>query len=171
METSFKQQTEPCGAHDFDFFHGSWQIRHRRLKERLAGCTEWQEFGGNCTTRPLLGGLGNVDDNIIHLPDDPYRAITLRTFDAQEGCWSIWWLDGRHPQTLDTPMRGRSEHGIGRFFCDDVLNGKPITVRFLWTHTPTGPRWEQAFSDDGGLSWETNWIMDFSKQEGTDSGE
>ena len=152
-------------AHDFDFFHGRWAVRHRRLKDRLAGCTQWEVFGGSTRVQPLLGGLGNVDDNVIELPAGSYRAATLRSFDPATKQWAIWWLDGRHPHSVDVPMIGGFEAGIGTFFADDTHDGRPIKVRFLWSNiTPTTARWEQAFSTDGGKTWETNWEMDFTRE-------
>lgn len=152
-------------ASDFDFFIGPWQVAHRRLKERLAGCTEWESFSGTTTVQKILGGQGNMDDNTLELPGGAYRALTLRTFDADRAQWSIWWLDGRQPGRLDTPMVGRFDgHGTGTFHADDTLNGRPIRVRFLWTHRGlAAPHWEQAFSADAGASWETNWTMDFTR--------
>lgn len=148
----------------FDFFHGRWNVRHRRLAERLVGSTTWVEFGGTCAVSPLLAGHGNVDDNLLELPSGPYRAVTLRAFDAATDRWAIWWLDGRTPAQLDPPLLGRFDDGVGRFFADDMLAGRPIQVRFLWTATdPAAPRWEQAFSADDGATWETNWEMRFSR--------
>jgi hypothetical protein len=61
-------RTLPADAsHDFDFLFGSWRVQHRRLKERLAKSTQWVEFDGTCVTQPLLGGFGNVDDNVQDL--------------------------------------------------------------------------------------------------------
>lgn len=150
---------------DFDFFIGDWRVRHRRLKQRLAGCDEWDEFDGTCHVRRLLGGAGNCDDNLLAMPGGAYRAVTLRSFDAATGLWSIWWLDGRTPHRLDPPMIGGFDAGTGVFHADDTFNGMPIRVRFLWhVSTPEAPRWEQAFSADGGNTWETNWIMDFARE-------
>jgi hypothetical protein len=152
-------------ANDFDFFHGRWTVHHRRLKDRLAGCTEWDIFGGSTAVQPLLGGAGNVDDNVIELPGGTYRAATFRAFDPATEQWAIWWLDGRHPHSVDVPMIGCFENGIGTFFADDTHQGRPIKVRFLWFRiTPTSARWEQAFSPDGGKTWETNWVMDFTRE-------
>jgi hypothetical protein len=152
---------------DFDFFIGSWRVTHTRLRERLAGGSDWDEFTGVTVTRKILGGFGNIDDNWLDLPGAPYRAVTLRTFDPAAKQWSIWWLDGRNPQALDTPMRGVFEGGVGKFFAHDTFDGRPIGVRFLWTpNDGEGPRWEQAFSEDSGASWETNWIMRFRRSEG-----
>ncbi len=149
---------------DFDFLIGHWQVRHRRLKERLLGCDDWEHFDGRCRMWPLLGGLGNIDDNVLELPGGTYRAASLRTFDPATRQWSIWWVDGRHPRQLDTPVVGSFAGGVGEFLCDDTLRGQPVRVRFRWTDiSPTGARWQQAFSGDGGASWETNWVMDFER--------
>lgn len=155
-------------ASDFDFFVGAWQIQHRRLKERLTGCQEWECFEGRSVMQTLMGGHANVDDNVIHLPGGDYRALTLRSFDATTGLWSIWWLDGRHPGRLDVPVVGGFRDGQGIFDADDTLNGQPIVVRFTWTVCSEmgQPRWEQAFSPDGGQSWEVNWVMDFRPVQG-----
>ena len=154
---------ESPGVHDFDFFVGRWDVHHRRLKERLANNHEWLDFTGTTITSALMGGAANVDDNVLELPGNPYRAVSLRSFDAKSGLWSIWWLDGRSPQgPLDTPVQGRFQGGVGTFYAEDTFNGKPIRVRFVWSDiTPTSARWEQAFSTDGGKTWETNWIMEF----------
>jgi hypothetical protein len=151
-------------AHDFDFLMGDWQVAHQRLRERLVGCTEWQHFTGTCRMQPVLGGAGNVDDNLLHLPEGSYRAVSLRAFDAATRRWSIWWLDGRHPDRIDVPVVGGFDAGLGSFFASDVIQGQVVRVRFSWldTHTTT-PRWEQAFSVDGGQSWEINWNMTFTR--------
>jgi hypothetical protein len=152
------------GARDFDFFIGTWAVQHRRLKSRLNGCADWEDFTGHAVTRSILGGMGNLDDNILHLPAASYRAVTLRSYDPVAGQWSIWWLDGRNPGVLDAPMRGRFGDGRGEFFANDLFDGKPIVVRFIWSDiTPASARWEQAFSADDGASWETNWVMTFTR--------
>ncbi|HEY0232723.1 MAG TPA: hypothetical protein VGC55_15855, partial [Dokdonella sp.] len=136
-----------------------------RLKQRLAGSHEWIEFEGTCGNRALMAGWGNVDENAIDLPGDAYRGVGLRSYDPKSGLWSIWWLDGRHPSgDLDPPVRGRFERGVGTFYADDTLNGKPIRVRYQWSKiTPTSAHWEQAYSPDAGKTWETNWLMDFQR--------
>ena len=149
---------------DFDFFMGKWIIRHRRLKERLAGNNEWIEFSGTAVAQPLLGGQANVDDHVLDFPPGPYRAASLRCYDPEKQVWSIWWLDSRTPGHLDPPVVGTFIEGIGTFLADDILDGRPIQVRFTWTDTQTPtPHWEQAFSADGGKTWETNWTMDFTR--------
>jgi len=149
---------------DFDFIIRSWQVRHRRLKERLTGCTEWVEFDGTSSTQKVLGGFGNVEDNLLLVPERSCRAVALRSFCSATGQWSIWWLDGRYPRQLDPPLIGAFVNGVGLFYVDDTLNGRPIKVRFTWLPSEvSSPRWEQAFSGDAGKTWETNWTMVFTR--------
>jgi hypothetical protein len=159
--------TEPGPAvHDFDFYMGTWRVHHRRLKERLAGSDDWAEFEGTSRAWPILDGAGNIDDNVLELPDGTYRAISLRTFDPATDLWSIWWLDGRTPARLDPPVVGGFKDGIGTFIAADTFNGRRILVRFLWSDiTVTTCRWEQAFSTDGGTTWEVNWVMESTRIE------
>lgn len=150
---------------DFDFELGEWQVSHRRLRERLVGCTDWQSFTGTADVRPILGGYGNIEDNRIEFPEGGYRAIALRSFDAASGTWAIWWLDARFPHQLDTPVTGRFEGDTGTFLARDSLRGLPILVRFRWIRgNRDQPRWEQAFSPDDGATWETNWEMQFRRR-------
>ena len=149
---------------DFDFIIGDWIVRHRRLNERLCDCTEWTEFHGTSSTRKILGGFGNVEDNVLNFPAGAVRAAAFRSFDSTTGTWAIWWLDGRAPLSLDAPVVGSFSGTVGTFFVDDSLGGRPITVRFTWKANPgSNPTWEQAFSDDGGTTWETNWTMEFER--------
>lgn len=167
MSSALHLPLAPGGPTDFDFLLGSWAVRHRRLKARLAGSTEWEQFAGSCVMHKILGGFGNVDDNILDLPAGAYRAATVRSYDRRSGTWSIWWLDARAPGALDVPVVGGFKDGRGTFLADDLLDGLPTRVRFLWTlPAPERPRWEQAFSPDGGVTWETNWIMDFRRDSG-----
>lgn len=148
---------------DFDFIIGDWRVRHRRLNERMSGCVEWTEFSGTSSTRKILGGFGNVEDNVLEFPDGSVRAAAFRSYDPVSKQWAIWWLDGRAPHALDVPVVGGFSGPIGRFVAHDSLDGKPIVVRFIWNATPGNhPRWEQAFSGDEGKTWETNWTMEFT---------
>lgn len=153
------------GLHDFDLRVGKWQEHHRRLKERLAGSHEWVEFDGTQTLWKVMDGWANVDDNVFKMPSGEYRGVSLRAYDPKTGQWAIWWLDGRNPfGELDPPVKGRFEKGVGTFYADDTLRGKRIRMRFVWSKiTPTSAHWEQAFSPDGGKTWETNWITDFHR--------
>lgn len=147
---------------DFDFIIGDWRVEHHRLNARMCGCAEWTDFEGLSSTSKILGGFGNLEDNILRFPEGSVRAVAMRSYCRKSGEWSIWWLDGRNPIQLDTPVVGKFDNHIGLFFADDMLDGKAIKVRFTWTATPgENPRWEQAFSNDAGRTWETNWKMEF----------
>jgi hypothetical protein len=156
--------TPAPGSRGFDFLIGNWDVRHRRLKARLAGSSSWDEFPGTLAVKPILNGLGNIDENVLEAPEGQYLATSLRVFDRNSADWSIYWVDGR-VSGIDKPVVGTFNGKVGQFYNDDILNGAPIKVRF--TYRDVGPieaAWEQAFSADGGESWETNWTMDFLRR-------
>ncbi|WP_199193023.1 hypothetical protein [Allosphingosinicella deserti] len=151
-------------AHDWDWLKGNWNVWHRRLKDRLVGSTEWQEFGGKSALWLGLAGLATIDDNIVDIPSGSYRGLTVRTFDPASGLWSIWWLDGRNPTVIDPPVRGRFDGDNAAFVGPDTFKGRPVTVRFRWLDVhSTRPHWEQAMSADAGKSWEVNWENFFTR--------
>ena len=154
--------TLPHAPNDFDFIVGDWTVKHERLRARLAGNDEWEQFDGLSSTVKTLGGFGNLEDNLLKYPSGDDRAVALRSFDTATGAWSIWWLDGRSPTSLDVPVAGTFENGIGIFHATDTLNGDPILFRFTGDSQPEAPTWEQAFSGDQGTTWETNWRMTFT---------
>lgn len=150
-------------ARRFDFLYGRWNVVHRKLKERLAGSSEWIEFPGTLAVAPILGGLGNFDENGLHDPKGAYEASSLRLFNPRARQWSIWWFDARLP-AVEPPVVGGFEGNKGTFYAQDVFKGQPIRVRT--TYEPLAPdhaQWTQAFSPDQGASWEINWIMDFKR--------
>jgi hypothetical protein len=155
----------PSAPRDFDFVLGDWRVRHRRLKERLVQSREWVEFDGEMSTRRILGGFGNIEDNRLYFPEGEFRAIAVRSYDPGKGTWSIWWLDGRFPDRMDVPVVGSFTDGVGTFFANDVYAGTPVKIRFIWSQASSDElRWEQAFSTDEGATWETNWIMSFHRR-------
>ena len=153
------------GVHDFDFLAGSWRVHHHVLKERLVGSHDWFDYDGTCHAWLVMDGHGNVDDNVLNKPTGTYRAVTIRAYDPKTGQWGIWWLDGRDPLgNLDPAVKGRFVNGVGTFYANDTLRGKPVLVRIQFSHiTHTSIHWEQAFSGDGGKTWEVNWISDFQR--------
>jgi hypothetical protein len=152
------------GTGDFDFFVGSWDVRHRRLREWLAGCDDWDEFGSTTECWSLFGGAANVDE--LSVPERGFTGMSLRLFDPARGDWSIYWASSRDGR-LQPPVTGRFRDGVGLFHGDDVYEGRPVRVRYTWSGiTPGSARWEQAFSADGERTWEVNWIMDFTRRAG-----
>jgi hypothetical protein len=153
-----------ASKNDWDFLFGSWKVRHRYLKGRLRGSNEWIEFDSECEAMPLLLGFGNLDRNTFVREGQTIEGMTLRLFDPSTGEWTIHWADSAHPGALIPPMHGRFTGDTGEFFGDESVDGRRVLCRFVWTRTPAdSPRWEQAFSDDGGKTWETNWIMTFTR--------
>jgi hypothetical protein len=150
------------GAHDFDFEFGDFDVHHR--VKRPTG--EWYEFEGTANTRPILNGLGNVEDNVFHRPQGDSRGVAMRAYDPATATWAIWWIDSRAPHgALDPPVKGRFDQGVGTFYSDGEMNGKPMRTRFTWSRiTPDSARWEQAYSYDAGKTWDTNWIMEFKRR-------
>jgi hypothetical protein len=138
----------------------SCRIHNERLARRLAGCTEWQSFEATQEAHHVIGGLGNIDTFACpDFPAGPLHGMSLRIFDPRTRMWSIYWTDDRSCE-LQPPVVGRFQAGRGEFFGDDVFDGQPIRVRYVWSDiTPGSARWEQAFSTDGGATWETNWRM------------
>ncbi len=161
------RDTLPAEARAFDFLQGSWLIHHRRRRTRLVGDTVWNEFQTPFIMECILGGLGNIDQCRTAPPAPFYEGVSLRLFDVGEGCWKIYWVDSTTGQ-LCPPVRGSFQGTLGTFSGNDAHAGQPVMVRFLWDKSdPEHPTWQQAFSPDGGSSWETNWHMTFSRATAT----
>jgi hypothetical protein len=155
---------ENDGRNDFDFLTGTWKVYHRTLKKGPDGSKEWQEFEGDMTSRKILNGLGNLDENIIQGKTGIIHAIALRLFNPASREWSIYWATGQ-TGTLDVPVIGAFQSGRGEFYSQEVFQGRHIYTRFLWSKiTADSAQWEQAFSEDGGRTWETNWTMEFERR-------
>jgi hypothetical protein len=145
-------------AADFDFFHGSWHIEHRRLKSWLTGCTDWEEFGSDTECRPILGGAGNIDEGFI--PASGYHHATIRLYEPDTDEWALYWFTSKGGSVIEPPVRGRFSGGTGLFYSPYTHDGTPVVCRYKWSDIkPESVLWEQAFSTDDGQTWETNWIM------------
>jgi hypothetical protein len=154
------------GAHDFDFVYGTWTVHNTKLRDNAdPTCDEWVEFEAASEVFPILHGYGHIDRMVVPDPPDgePFEGFTLRLFDPATERWSIWWSSTRTPGKLDVPVEGAFDGTHGTFECDDVIGGRDVRVRFEWrSDDPLAPEWRQSFSDDGGTSWSTNWIMRFT---------
>jgi hypothetical protein len=148
----------PNGEHDFDFEIGNWKIHLSRLKDRLAGSTTWVEFDGTSVTRKVWNGRANLEEFETDSQTGHIEGLTLRLYNPQSHQWSIYWANGKDA-TLAQPMIGEFKNGRGEFFDQEPWNGRAVLVRFIWSNTATGtPHFEQSFSDDGGKTWEVNWV-------------
>jgi hypothetical protein len=148
-------------VNDFDFFIGSWNVVNHRLTTLFAGSDDWRTFPGTTTCQPIFNGGGNTEEIIF--PTLGTRGFTLRLFDVERAEWSIYWANSR-AGVLFPPVVGAFTDGRGDFHGDDTHDGKPIKAHFIWSDiTLTSARWEQEFSADGGKTWESNWVMEFSR--------
>jgi len=148
---------------DFDFLQGRWRVHNRRLLRPLTGSTEWIEFEGTSTVRPLWDGQSNFEEWEADAPTGQISAVSLHLYDPRARQWSLHWAaraDGR----IGTPTVGRFVNGRGEFYDHEDYAGRAIFLRLIWEpRGATACRFEQAFSIDGGRTWETNWIMEFTR--------
>jgi hypothetical protein len=149
------------GQHDFDFEVGSFKIHLKRLLHPLTGSNTWAEFDGTSVTRKVWDGRAQLEEFETDSPAAGHiEGLTLRLYDPQSHQWSLYWANSKGGP-IEPPQIGEFKNGRGEFYAQDTLNGKSIFVRFVWTNTTTGtPHFEQSFSDDGGKTWEVNWITD-----------
>jgi hypothetical protein len=146
------------GSHDFDFEFGTWKTHVKRLVKPLTGSTTWVEMNGITTVKPVWGGRANLVELEADGPNGHFRGLSLRMFNPETQTWSLNFANAADG-TMTIPTVGRFKDGRGEFFNDDTLGDKAIKVRFVITPlTPTSIRFEQAFSADGGKTWEVNWI-------------
>jgi hypothetical protein len=146
------------GQHDFDFEIGSWTTRLSRLLRPLTGSTEWVDYEGTSVVRPVWGGLANLVELDVTGPAGRIQALSLRLYNPETGEWSLNFSGGGSG-SMTPPAVGAFTDGRGEFYGEEMLDGRPILVRFSISDiSPSSCRFEQAFSDDGGKFWEQNWI-------------
>lgn len=144
---------------DFDFLVGRWRVANRRLRERLAGCEQWDEFVGDAQAEVRHDGAISVDE--IRFPSLGAAGFTLRTLDHAAERWAIYWISSGSGR-LEPPVWGGFDGDRGCFVGLDTHAGRPVQVRFDWTRGADAAHWSQAFSADGD-TWETNWHMAFTR--------
>jgi len=151
------------GQHDFDFELGTWKIHLKRLVHPLKGSTTWVEFDGTSVTRKVWDGRANLEEFETDSPVGGHiEGLTLRLYDPQTHQWSLYWATSKNG-TMGPPTIGEFKDGRGEFYDTEPSgpNGRAILVRFIWSKTDTNsPHFEQSFSEDGGKTWEVNWITD-----------
>jgi len=153
--------TERDGQHDFDFEIGNWKIHLKRLLHPLTGSTTWVEFDGTSVTRKVWDGRAQLEEFETDSPVAGHiEGLTLRLYNPQSHQWRLYWANSK-TGVMDPPQIGEFKNGRGEFYAQDTLNGRAILIRFIWSDTTTSlPHFEQSFSDDGGKTWEVNWITD-----------
>jgi hypothetical protein len=142
---------------DFDFLIGKWRLKHEKLRSRLDNCKDWDEFETTVEDFRILEGVGNMDVGQAVFDGLPWEGRTIRLFNKKTKLWSLYWA-ASDTGTMDPPVVGSFENGVGHFFTKDVFKGKPIIMMFRWdARDRERPIWSQAFSPDNGKTWEWNW--------------
>jgi hypothetical protein len=155
------------GRHDFDFEVGTWNAHVKTLAHRLSHSEDWDELSGVVTTRtlPMLEGWNESEMRVDSQKSGKHiELLAVRTYNPSTRQWAIY---GSSVKTgvFDPPMIGQFQKGRGEFYSQDTWEGRPIFVRFIWQRMDANhTRLEQAYSDDGGKTWETNWIYDGERQ-------
>ena len=153
--------SERDGQHDFDFALGTWKAHLKRLDHPLTGSKTWVAFDGTFVARNVWNGRAMIEEVELDSPGGHIEGLTLRLYGTQTHQWSIYWANNKNGVMDTSPQVGQFKNGRGEFYGTDTLNGKLIYVRFVWTKTNTDtPHFEQSYSDDGGKTWEVNWVTD-----------
>ena len=146
------------GSHDFDFLIGKWKAHLRRLPDRLVGSTRWVEYDGISNHHKLLDSNANFEEFEVDGPAGHIEALSLRLYNPQSRQWSLNFANSA-AGTMAVPTLGEFRNGRGEFYDQETLNGRAILVRFLILPVSADTiRFEQAYSDDGGKTWELNWV-------------
>lgn len=146
------------GQHDFDFHIGTWKTHLRRLLHPLTGSTTWAEYEGTTLVRKVWNGRANLVELVADGPAGHFEGLSLRLYNPESRQWSLNFANAK-VGVITQPTIGEFRNGRGEFFNQETLNGRAIFVRFIiYDITPNSCRFEQAYSDDGGKTWEVNWI-------------
>jgi hypothetical protein len=146
------------GQNDFDFEIGTWKTHLKRLVHPLSGSTTWVECDGTTDVRKVWGGKANLVELEVDCPGGHLQALSLRLYDPESHQWSLNFSNSGSG-TLGQPSIGEFKNGRGEFFDQETFNGRAIFVRFVISDIrPNSCRFEQSFSDDGGKTWEVNWV-------------
>jgi hypothetical protein len=149
------------GQRDFDPLIGTWKAKLKRLVKPLTGSTTWVEFEGTQITRSVWGGRGTMNESHVDSPSTNTKidGLTLRLDNPESHQWHIYWANAKRGMLDFPPVVGQFNNGRGEFYDQEYFEGRAIFVRYVWSDiTPTSARFEQSFSDDGGKTWEPNWI-------------
>lgn len=146
------------GSRDFDFEIGTWKTHLHRLQHPLTGSTTWLDYDGTSTVRKIWGGKANLVELDAAGPAGRIEGLSLRLYNPQSHQWSLNYANAAGG-ALGVPTVGGFRDGRGEFYDQEEFGGRMILVRNVWSDiTPSSGRFEQAFSQDGGKTWEVNWI-------------
>lgn len=146
------------GQHDFDWEIGTWRTELKRRLRPLSGSNEWVEYAGTTTVTPIWSGRANLVELDVGGAAGRILAASWRLYNPQARQWTLNFANSASG-TLGVPTVGEFRDGRGEFYASEILDGRAILVRFvIHDITRDSARFEQAFSDDGGKTWEVNWI-------------
>ena len=149
---------ERDGSHDFDFEIGTWKTHLSRLDRPLSGSAKWLTYEGTSVVRKIWDGKANLVELVADGPAGHLEVLSLRLYNPESRQWSLHSASSR-TGVLSVPTIGQFINGRGEFYDQELFNGRAILVRNVWSDiTPVSCRFEQAFSVDGGRTWETNWV-------------
>jgi hypothetical protein len=153
------QTEQRDGSRDFDWEIGSWTTHLRYLPEPLTGSTRWFEYQGTSEVKPVLGGRANLVELSVEGEAGKIEGLSLRLYNPRARQWTLNFASPAGG-VLTPPVTGAFDAaGRGMFYGVDTVDGRTVLVRFVISDvTANSARFEQAFSDDGGATWETNWI-------------
>jgi hypothetical protein len=155
------------GQRDFDWEIGTWKTQLKRLTRPLSGSSAWVEYEGTSVVRKVLNGRANLVELDVRGPSGRIEGLSLRLYNPEGRQWSLNFASAR-TGTLSPPVIGEFKNGRGEFYGQEFLGGRAILVRFIISDvTANSARFEQAFSDDGGKTWEVNWIAVDTKMKDT----
>ena len=157
-----QKTAERDGHHDFDFEIGAWKTRLSRRLNPLTGSATWVEYEGTTVVRRIWDGRANLVELKADGPAGHIEGLSLRLYNPQSHQWSLNFAS-RNGGAMTQPTIGEFKNGRGEFYDTELSgpNGRAILVRFIWSKTNSNsPHFEQSFSDDGGKTWEVNWITD-----------
>jgi len=164
---TFAQHAEQRnGQRDFDFLVGSWKIHLKRLVQPDHGPQEWVELDGTVVCRQVFDGRAEVEEFNVESRDKKMhvQGLATRFYNPTSHQWSIWWANAKDGAMYPPAVVGEFKNGRGEFYDQEVVNGRFVFIRFVWTATTTNsPHFEQSISADGGKSWELNWVTDQTK--------
>ena len=153
------------GQHDFDFEFGAWKAHVKRLVKPLSGSEEWTEYDGTSIVNKVWNGRANLGELEVKGASGNIEGLTLRLFDPKSHQWRIYWANAKDGELDPTPMAGGFKDGRGEFYNQELYEGRYIFVRFIFSDiSQSAFKLEQAFSADGGKTWEPNWIATFTRE-------
>lgn len=164
--TLAQESAQHDGQRDFDFLVGSWKIHLKKLVQPEHGAKQWIDLDGTVVCRTVLDGRAEVEEFNVASADKKMHihGLATRFYNPTSRQWSIWWANAKDGAMYPPPVVGEFNNGRGEFYDQEVVNGRVVFTRYVWTATTTpSPHFEQSISTDGGKSWELFWVTDQTK--------